>query len=79
MILWRYARRTMLRWQQYAVIGMDKEQALQTAREGHDVYDANWLQVSSDGGVTWVDSPQAKMIPMVDETELVTGRIWGGV
>lgn len=78
MIQFRYARRTLLRWQQYAVINMSKDEAVKIAKENHNVYDQNWLQASSDGGVTWVDAPSAKTIPVVDETESITGKIWGG-
>lgn len=78
MIQFRYVRRTLWRWQQYAAIGMDKEQAVKIAKENHDVYDQNWLQASGDGGATWVDAPAAKTIPVVDDTEAVSGKVWGG-
>lgn len=57
---------------------MPKDEAVKIAKENHNVYDQNWLQASSDGGVTWVDAPSAKTIPVVDETESITGKIWGG-
>jgi len=78
MVEFRYIRRTMWRWQQYAALGMPKEKAVEIAKENHNVYDANWIQASADGGVTWVDAPPAKTIPVVDETESITGKIWGG-
>ena len=77
-VQFRYSRRTLWRWQQYAATGMVKEKAVAIAKANHDTYDANWLQASADGGQTWVDVPPAREIPQVDERESVTGQIWGG-
>ena len=77
-IEFRYARRTMLRWQQYAVAGASKEEAVAIARHHHDIYEGKWLQASPDGGATWFDVPPAREIPTVDEREIHTGKIWGG-
>ena len=68
----------MWRWQQYAVVGASKEEAVAIAKHGHDIYEGKWLQASADGGQTWVDVPPAREIPQVDERESVTGQIWGG-
>ena len=76
-IQFRYARRSLWRWQQYALTGMPKDNAVQLAKDCGDMYEANWLQASADG-ITWVDVPSARQIPLVDETVGVSGKVYGG-
>lgn len=77
--IFRYAKRSMWKWQMYSATGgYSKEEAVASAKRDHNTYTGKWLQVSFNGGKTWFDSPPGSAIPEVDETEAVTGKVYGG-
>lgn len=76
--MFRRVRRTYWRITQYMVAGFSREEALEQAKRGHDVYEPLQPQVSVDSGATWHDLPDMRQMPVADETEAVTGRVYGG-
>lgn len=75
---WRYAERTYWKWHIYALASFPKADAVAAAKRDHNVYTGKTLQASPDCGATWHTSPPGKDIPVVDETEAVTGKVYGG-
>lgn len=76
--IFRYAKRSMWKWQIYCLAGFSKDEAVERAKADKNMYTGKWLQASFDGGKTWHDSPPGSMIPEVDETFAVTGKVYGG-
>lgn len=75
---WRYAERTYWKWHIYALASFPKADAVAAAKRDHNVYTGKTLQASPDCGDTWHAAPPGRGIPTVDETEAVTGKVYGG-
>lgn len=75
---WRKARRTFWKWQIFAFHqGGNRAAAVEVAKEQDATYEGDVLQCSTDGGVTWHDAPNVRILDVIDETRAVTGEVWG--
>jgi hypothetical protein len=75
---WRKARRTFWKWHIFARhSGATRAGAVETAKQQDATYEGDVLQCSTDGGLTWHDAPDVRVLPVIDETRAATGEVWG--